>query len=172
MRQHPTPIIAAVRGRALAGGCGLATAADIVLAAESAQFGYPEVNVGFIPAMVTAILRRAVSEKNAFELIASGEIISANRAYELGLINRAFPDKDFQRAAETYAAALAAKPAATLLLVKKLLYHLDGMSFATAVDAGLYLNALARKTKDFERGVQRFLSKSRGHGGDRGDQSA
>src|SRR5215831_11838973 len=80
MRRSPRPIIAAVRGRALAGGCGLATACDIILAAESAQFGYPEVNIGFIPAMVMAILRRSMSEKAAFELVATGEIISSARA--------------------------------------------------------------------------------------------
>src|SRR6185436_17840370 len=84
MRRHPRPIIAAVRGRALAGGCGLATACDIILAAESAQFGYPEVNIGFIPAMVMAILRRSVSEKRAFELITRGEIISARVAADFG----------------------------------------------------------------------------------------
>jgi methylglutaconyl-CoA hydratase len=67
MRRHPRPIIAAVRGRALAGGCGIATAADFVLAAESAQFGYPEIKIGFVPAMVMAILRRSVSEKRALE---------------------------------------------------------------------------------------------------------
>ena len=106
MRQHPKPIIAAVQGRALAGGCGLAMAADLVLAAQSAQFGYPEINVGFIPAMVTALLRRAVSEKNVFELVTTGEIIPATRARELGLINRVFPDQDFQREVDTYAAAL------------------------------------------------------------------
>ncbi len=77
MRRHPRPIIAAVRGRALAGGCGLATAADIILASESAKFGYPEVNIGFVPAMVMAILRRSVTEKRAFELLTSGEIIPA-----------------------------------------------------------------------------------------------
>jgi methylglutaconyl-CoA hydratase len=159
MRQHPKPIVAAVHGRALAGGCGLATAADLVLAAQSAQFGYPEINVGFIPAMVTAILRRTVSEKSVFELIATGEIIPASRARELGLINRVFPDNDFQREVAIYTAGLAAKPAAALTLAKKLIYHLDGMSFATAVEAGLYLNVLARKTDDFERGVKRFLSK-------------
>src|SRR6476620_4408253 len=65
MRNHPRPVIAAVQGRALAGGCGIATACDIVLAAQSAQFGYPEVNIGFVPAMVMAILRRSVSEKRA-----------------------------------------------------------------------------------------------------------
>src|SRR5881296_2846034 len=84
MRHHPRPIIAAVRGRALAGGCGLATACDIILAAESAQFGYPEVNIGFIPAMVMAILRRSVSEKRAFELIALGEVITSQTAFEIG----------------------------------------------------------------------------------------
>ena len=82
MRRHPRPIIAAVRGRALAGGCGLATAADIVLASESARFGYPEVNIGFVPAMVMAILRRSVSEKRAFELLATGETISAGTLAE------------------------------------------------------------------------------------------
>jgi methylglutaconyl-CoA hydratase len=164
MREHPKPIVAAVHGRALAGGCGLATAADLVLAAQSAQFGYPEVNVGFIPAMVTAMLRRTVAEKNVFELVTGGEIISASRARELGLINRVFPDQDFQHEVEGYAAALAAKPAAALTLAKKMIYHMDAMSFETAMEAGLYLNVLARKTDDFERGVKRFLTKSTGQG--------
>jgi methylglutaconyl-CoA hydratase len=162
MRHHPKPIVAAVQGRALAGGCGLATAADLVVAAESAQFGYPEINVGFIPAMVTALLRRTVSEKNVFELITTGEIIPAARARELGLINRVFAENAFPREVDAYTAALAAKPAAAVTLAKTLIYHMDGMSFATAVEAGLHLNVLARKTDDFERGVKRFLSKSAG----------
>src|ERR1700733_2084175 len=90
MRRHPRPIVAAVRGRALAGGCGLATAADLILASESAQFGYPEVNIGFIPAMVMAILRRSVSEKRAFEMLATGDVISAQTAFDYGLVNRVF----------------------------------------------------------------------------------
>ena len=69
MRRHPRPIVAAVRGRALAGGFGLATACDLVLASESARFGYPEVNIGFVPAMVMALLRRSAGEKRAFELL-------------------------------------------------------------------------------------------------------
>src|SRR5262245_53164752 len=88
MRRHPRPIIAAVHGCALAGGCGIATACDIILAAESAQFGYPEVNIGFVPAMVMAILRRSISEKAAFELVVTGEVIPARRAHEIGLIHR------------------------------------------------------------------------------------
>jgi methylglutaconyl-CoA hydratase len=161
MRQHPKPIIAAVHGRALAGGCGLASATDLVLAAESAQFGYPEVNVGFIPAIVTAMLRRTASEKIVFELVTTGEIIPASRARELGLVNRIFSDNDFHREVDAFAADLAAKPPAALALAKRLVYHMDAMNFQTAVDAGMYLNVLARKTDDFERGVKRFLSKGK-----------
>ena len=97
MRNHPRPVIAAVQGRALAGGCGIATACDIILAAQSAQFGYPEVNIGFVPAMVMAILRRSVSEKAAFELVVTGEPVSAARAHELGLVHRVFADESFLR---------------------------------------------------------------------------
>src|SRR6266436_6198399 len=95
MRRHPRPIIAAVRGRALAGGCGLATACDMILASESAKFGYPEVNIGFVAAMVMAILRRSLSEKRAFEMVTGGEIISAQTALEYGLVNRLFADETF-----------------------------------------------------------------------------
>ncbi len=76
MRRHPLPIVAAVRGRALAGGCGLATACDLVIAEASAKFGYPEVNIGFVPAMVMAILRRNIGEKRAFELIVERRVSS------------------------------------------------------------------------------------------------
>ncbi len=75
IRRVRVPVVAAVRGRALAGGCGLATACDLVLASEGASFGYPEVRIGFVPAMVMAILRRNVSEKRAFELVALGDAV-------------------------------------------------------------------------------------------------
>src|SRR5712692_7274091 len=144
MRRHPRPIIAAVRGRALAGGCGLATACDIILAAESAHFGYPEVNIGFIPAMVMAILRRSVSEKRAFELITRGEIIAARAALEIGMINRVFADDQFEADVEAYVRTMAAKSASAVSLAKSLLYHMDGMTFETAIEAGVQLNAITR----------------------------
>src|SRR5688572_25416418 len=84
IRQIPVPVVAAVRGRALAGGCGLASACDLVLASSSARFGYPEVKIGFVPAMVMAILRRNVSEKRAFELITRGADLSADEARNYG----------------------------------------------------------------------------------------
>ena len=159
MRRHPRPIIAAVRGRALAGGCGLATACDIVLAAESAQFGYPEVNIGFIPAMVMAILRRSVSEKRAFELITRGEVIGAQAALECGMINRLFDDEEFDNRVEEYVTEMAKKSATAVSLAKNLLYHMDGMAFETAIEAGVQLNAITRMTPDCKRGVERFLKK-------------
>jgi len=159
MRGHPRPIVAAVRGRALAGGCGLATAADIVLAAESAKFGYPEVNIGFIPAMVMAILRRSVPEKRAFEMITSGEVISASHAHSYGLINRVFPDSEFDTEVNSYVTAMTGRSASAVSLSKNLLYHMDGMTFEAAIESGVQMNAIARMTDDCKSGVEKFLNK-------------
>jgi methylglutaconyl-CoA hydratase len=159
MRRHPRPIVAAVRGRALAGGCGIATAADIILAAESAQFGYPEVKIGFVPAMVMAIVRRSVSEKRAFELLTSGEPFPARTALEIGMINRIFPDASFDREVKSYAAQLATRSASALSLTKSLLYQIDAMAFEAALSAGVQTNALARTTEDCRRGIEQFLKK-------------
>jgi methylglutaconyl-CoA hydratase len=159
MRRYPHPIIAAVRGRALAGGCGLATATDIILAAESAHFGYPEVNVGFVPAMVMAILRRCASEKRAFELITTGDVINAQTAFDFGLVNRVFADETFDVDVEAFASRLASKSASALMLSKQLLYHTDAMSFEAAIEAGVQTNAIARSTEDCKLGIERFLKK-------------
>jgi len=148
-----------VRGRALAGGCGLATACDLVVAAESAKFGYPEVNIGFVPAMVMAILRRSLSEKRAFEMIASGEIITARTALDFDLINAVFADETFDIDAKAFVSQLAAKSTSAITLAKRLLYHMDGMTFEAAIEAGVETNAIARMTDDMKRGVEKFLKK-------------
>jgi len=159
MRRYPHPIIAAVRGRALAGGCGLANAADIILAGESAQFGYPEVNIGFVPAMVMAILRRSVSEKRAFELITTGDVISAQTAFDYGLINRVFADETFDVDVQAFALKLASKSQSALMLSKRLLYQIDTTNFEAAIEAGVQINAIARSTEDCKQGIERFLKK-------------
>lgn len=159
IRHHPKPVIAAVHGRALAGGCGLATACDVTLATEAAQFGYPEVKIGFIPAMVMAILRRSVGEKKAFDLLASGEPICAAEAERIGLITRAIPRDAFEAEVEKYVHALAAKPASAIALTKSLLYHMDGMTFDAAIEAGARANALARMTDAARQGIERFVRK-------------
>ena len=160
MRRHPRPIVAAVHGRALGGGCGIATAADLVLAADLAQFGYPEIAIGFVPAIVMAILRRSVSEKRAFEMITSGEAISARTALEYGMINRVFGADGFARQVEEFVTNLAAKSTSGLMLAKELFYRTDAMQFEAAVEAGADVNALARTTEDFKRGIEKFLKKT------------
>ena len=159
MRNHPRPVVAAVQGRALAGGCGIATACDIILAAQSAQFGYPEVNIGLVPAMVMAILRRSVSEKVALELVVTGEPVSASRAHDLGMVQRVFTDDRFMQEVDAYVTKLAAKSASAIMLSKRLLYNMDSMSFEAALEAGVEINAIARQTEDCRKGVEKFLKK-------------
>jgi methylglutaconyl-CoA hydratase len=160
MRRHPRPIVAAVQGRALGGGCGIATAADMVLASDSAQFGYPEINIGFVPAIVMALLRRLVSERRAFELIATGESISAQTALDYGMINRVFAADTFERETGEFVSHLASKSTSALTLSKQLFYRTDVMQFEAAIEAGAEVNALARTTDDFKRGIEKFLKKT------------
>ncbi|HSP66746.1 MAG TPA: enoyl-CoA hydratase-related protein, partial [Bryobacteraceae bacterium] len=146
-------------GRALGGGAGIATASDLILAAESAQFGYPEVKLGFIPAIVFTMLQRAVNERQAMELALTGEPLSASRAYAIGLINRVYPDAEFDAQADRYVAALAEQSATAISLSKTLLYQTDGLSFESSIEAGVQANVQVRQTADFKRGVERFLKK-------------
>src|SRR5918998_1279930 len=152
-------VVAALRGRALAGGCGLATACDLVLAAESARFGYPEVKIGFVPAMVAAILRRNVSEKRAFELLTRGAEIGAREAERLGLVNHVYDDAVFESQVEAYVAGFERVSRSAVQLTKRLLYHMDGMTFDAALQSGADLNAIARMTEDCQQGIARFLKK-------------
>ena len=161
IRNLRVPVVAAVRGRALAGGCGLATACDLVLAAESARFGYPEVQIGFVPAMVMAILRRNVSEKRAFELITRGEQVSAAEARQMGLVNRVFPDASFAEDVGNYVNHFQTVSASAVALTKALLYQMDGQAFAAALAAGVDVNVIARLTEDCQQGIAGFLKRDK-----------
>lgn len=160
MRRVRFPVVAAVRGRALAGGCGMATACDAVLAERGAQFGYPEVAIGFVPAIVTAILRRSVSEKRAFELLTRGQIIDAAEAERIGLINKVFDDGTLEAGVDEYLAGYDKVSRSAVMLSKRLLYHIDGMSFEAALRSGVDINTIARATEDCQQGIERFLKKS------------
>jgi methylglutaconyl-CoA hydratase len=159
IRKIKIPVIAAVQGRALAGGCGLATACDIVLASTTARFGYPEVKIGFVPAMVTAILRRNVSEKRAFELITQGFEFSSKNALEIGLINRVFADETFDEDVRNYVSVYEKVSRSAVVLSKKLLYQTDAMTFETALESGVDVNTIARMTEDCQSGIAKFLNK-------------
>jgi len=160
MRRHPKPIVAAVHGRVIGGGCGLATASDLILATDTSEFRYPEVNLGFIAAIVMALLRRVVGEKRAFEIVALGDSIPVATALELGIVNHVYPEADFDAQVEAYVAKLASKSASAISLTKDLFYHIDGMTFEAAIHAGLYGNALARMTPDARKGFDQFVGKS------------
>ncbi|MCD9187561.1 MAG: enoyl-CoA hydratase/isomerase family protein [Pyrinomonadaceae bacterium] len=159
IRKIKIPVIAAVHGRALAGGCGLATACDIVLAAKSARFGYPEVKIGFVPAMVMAILRRNLSEKRSFELATQGFDFSADEAEKFGVINRIFEDQTFETDVQDYISVYEKVSRSAVVLSKKLLYQMDGMNFQTALETGAEVNTIARLTEDCQKGIARFLNK-------------
>ena len=159
IRQIRVPVVAAVKGRALAGGCGLATACDLVLASASARFGYPEVKIGFVPAMVLAILRRNVSEKRAFELITRGEEIDAARAAEIGLVNQVFSDETFDADVNQYLKRFTEVSSTAVALTKTLLYQVDGLAFLEALETGADVNVIARMTEDCQRGIAQFLKK-------------
>jgi methylglutaconyl-CoA hydratase len=160
MRRARMPIVAAVQGNAIAGGAGLATAADIVLASADAMFGYPEVNLGFVPAMVMALLRRSVGEKTAFDLAAGGHRFDAHEAHRLGLVTRVI-EVGFTEEVDAFVTTLAARSASALQLIKRLLYGMDGVPFEEAIARGAEVNVLARGTVDCQEGVRRFLARQR-----------
>jgi methylglutaconyl-CoA hydratase len=159
IRNTPIPVIAAVRGRALAGGAGLATACDIVLAARSARFGYPEVKLGFVPAMVMAILRRNIGEKLAFEMVTMGFEFTVERASEIGLVNHILDDSAFESEVADFANVYATVSRSAVVMTKRLLYRMDDLDFNEAILAGAEVNAEARMSEDCRRGIARFLKK-------------
>lgn len=160
IRKLPKPVVAVVHGRALAGGCGLATACDVVLARSDAQFGYPEITRGFVPAMVMTMLRRAVGEKTAFDLVATGRLLSAADAERLGLISRSISPGAFESEVADILRGFVGNSASALALIKKQLYELEGRTFEQSIRLGAEVNALARATGDFKKAVQGFLRKS------------
>jgi len=159
MRRLPKPVVAVVQGRALAGGCGLATACDLILAAESAQFGYPEVQRGFVPAIVMTMLRRAVSEKIAFDLATTGRVLGGNEAAAVGLVSRVYEDADFEEQASEVLRVLAESSASALAFTKQQFYQLDGLTFAEGLRLGADVNAVSRSTPDFRAALSTFLKK-------------
>ena len=159
IRRMGKPVVAVVRGRAFAGGAGLATACDIVLAHEGARFAYPEVTLGFVPAMVMTMLRRSVGEKQAFDLVSTGRVLTAEEAKSIGLVSRVFADMEFERLAEAALKQLAESPPQAMAATKTLFYQLDMLPFLEGITTGIVANANARATSEFREGMQRFNSR-------------
>ena len=159
IRRMEKPVVALVRGRAYAGGAGLATACDIVLAHEDARFAYPEVTIGFVPAMVMTLLRRSVGEKHAFDLVSTGRVLKAEEARAIGIVTRVFAALEFEQLSESVLNQLAESPPSAMAATKSLFYKLDGLGFLDGISAGIVANADARVTPAFREGVKRFISR-------------
>ncbi len=161
IRRMEKPVVALVKGRAFAGGAGLASACDIVLARDDARFAYPEVAIGFVPAMVMTMLRRSVGEKHAFDLLSTGRVLTAEEAERIGLVSRVFSSAEFEQASTAVLDGLAASSASALAATKTLFYKLDNVGFLDGISAGIVANADARATADFREGVKRFTSRGK-----------
>ncbi len=159
--EFPKPVIAAVNGPAIAGGMGLATIADFTLATPESKFGYTEVRVGFVPAIVASFLLRQIGEKHTRDLLLTGRLIKAQEALQLGLVTQIVMADELMKTARALAQSLLLNSPQAMQSVKKLLAkhaarRLDE-ELADAIDA----NAQQRSTEDFKEGVQAFLNRRR-----------
>jgi methylglutaconyl-CoA hydratase len=160
MRTLSKPVVAVVHGKALAGGCGLATACDALLAHEDAELGYPEIHLGFVPAMVMTMLRRKVGEGHAFDLVTRGHRVGARAAREMGLVTRVFGADRFETDVARHLTDLARMPPTAVALTKGLLYELDELGFEEGIERGAQVNVQARMSDACREGVRRFLDRS------------
>src|SRR5271169_4008746 len=157
--EFPKVTIAAVNGAAIAGGTGLALLCDFTLAVPEAKFGYTEVRIGFVPAIVSTFLLRQVGEKHARDLLLTGRIIGADEAHRIGLINEVVPaEKLIDRARELGLQLMESSPA-SLRATKKLLSDHARAELDLQIDAAVRENAAIRSTADFREGVVSFLEK-------------
>jgi len=157
--EFPKITIAAVNGPAIAGGCGLATLCDFTIASSEARFGYTEVRIGFIPAIVSAFLLRQLGEKQARDLLLTGRIIDADDAHRLGLANEIIAPGQLLERARALAAELLQNSPASLLATKRLLRNYSAKQLDSQIAEAVQENARIRTTDDFREGVNSFLEK-------------
>jgi methylglutaconyl-CoA hydratase len=156
----PKVIIAQIEGHALAGGCGLAALADFSFTVPEAKFGYTEVKIGFVPAIVMVYLIRKIGEGQARSILLSGEVFQAKRALDLGLVNEIVDAKEIGSKVEAFAQNLIqSNSAQSMALVKKMIPHVQDLSLEDALEYAVRSNAHARDTDDCKKGIQSFLNK-------------
>jgi methylglutaconyl-CoA hydratase len=157
--EFPKPTIAAVNGAAIAGGTGVATLCDFTLAVPEAKFGYTEVRIGFVPAIVSTFLLRQVGEKRARDLLLTGRIFTAEEAHQIGLVNEIVaPEKLMDRARELAAQLMENSPT-SLRYTKRLLSDHARADLDSQIRAAVEENAGIRATDDFREGIGSFLEK-------------
>lgn len=153
------PVIASVHKYTLAGGCGIALACDIVIAADNTVFSYPEVIRGFVPAIVSPNLAKITGRKKAFELLITGDRITAEEANRLNLVNKIVPLSDLKSETEAFARKIAGYSQTAVSMTKKLFYEVVETPFDEAIEIAKDANVKMRQSDDFKRGVESFLKK-------------
>jgi len=154
------PVIAQVQGHAIAGGCGLASICDFIFAVPEAKFGYTEVRIGFIPALVTVFLSRKIGEGHAKELLLTGELKTSTEVLRLGLINKVIDAEKLEESVEDFADVLIkSNSSAAMQLTKRLILEVKDMDINKGLDHAAQLNAQARSTPDCREGIAAFLEK-------------
>ncbi len=157
--EFPKPTIAAVNGPAIAGGCGIATLCDFTIASREAKFGYTEVRIGFLPAIVSTFLLRQIGEKHARDLLLTGRIIDAEEAFRMGLVNEVVsPEQVLERSRELALQLIENSPA-SLAATKQLLTGYSFTELNEQLKAAIDANARIRGTADFKEGISSFLEK-------------
>lgn len=155
-------VIAQVQGHALAGGCGLATVCDFAYAVPEAKFGYTEVKIGFIPALVAVFLLRKIGEAKSKELLLGGELLSAEQAVQIGLINKIVPAEKLESEVLTLAKRLAqGNSGQSMKLTKQMIAQVQSLPLNEALNYAAEMNAKARSTEDCKRGIAAFLNKEK-----------
>ncbi len=155
----PKPTIAAVNGPAIAGGMGLATVCDFTLAVPEAKFGYTEVRIGFIPAVVASFLRTQIGEKQARDLLLTGRLLKAQEACDMGLVTRLVAEQDLMGEARRLAQDLLRNSPESMSAIKRLLSEHTRARLDKELGTAIRANAEARATADFREGIQAFLEK-------------
>lgn len=156
----PKPVIAKVRGYCLAGGCGIASACDLIIADETAKFSYTEVKIGFIPAIVMLFLLKRVSETHAKDLLLTARMVTSDEAFRMGLINQYVSSGDLDNTVNNLCETLKKNSGSSLKLTKEMFSNIAGMSFEEALEYACDLNAITRMTPDCKEGVAKFLKKN------------
>jgi len=154
------PVIAQVEGHAIAGGCGLATVCDFVFATQETKFGYTEVKIGFIPAIVMTFLLRKIGEAKARELILTGKLIKAPEFKEMGVVNEVYEPDEIREQVKAFADQLAEETSLDAVgLTKELMAKIQSRETEQAINLAAEYNAKARETDDCKKGINAFLNK-------------
>jgi methylglutaconyl-CoA hydratase len=156
---YSRPLIAAVNGHALAGGCGIATLCDFTLAVPEAKFGYTEVKIGFLPAIVSVFLTRQVGEKRARDLLLTGRLVEAAEAKELGMINEIVPAENLMARARELAETILSASPSSVTRAKHLLVSAAAANVDHDLERAVLESARVRCTPDFKEGLAAFLEK-------------